>query len=96
MARPLAAGLFVRTNFAFAGVLQFCQMSNTITVRLPEDLADWLAEVSRQTGMPVGRIVREQLQRAKNEQDARPYMRLAGKIKGLPRDLSTRKGYSRK
>ncbi|MFI5088219.1 MAG: ribbon-helix-helix domain-containing protein [Terriglobales bacterium] len=70
-------------------------MSNAITVRLPDDLAEWLAEVARETGVPVGRIVREQLQRARNEQDPRPYMRLAGKIKG-PRDLSTRKGFSRR
>jgi hypothetical protein len=62
---------------------------------LPEDLAEWLADVARRTGVPVGRIVREQLQRARQEQDARPYMRLAGKIKGLPPDLSTRKGFSR-
>jgi predicted transcriptional regulator len=71
-------------------------MSNTITVRLPADLAEWLSEVARETGVPVGRIVREQLQTAKNQRDERPYMRLAGKLKGLPRDLSTRKGYSRK
>ncbi len=70
-------------------------MSNTITVRLPEDLAEWLAEKSRTTGIPVGRLVREQLQRARNEQVERPYLRLAGKLKGLPRDLSTRRGYSR-
>jgi predicted DNA-binding protein len=70
-------------------------MSNTITVRLPEDLAEWLSEVARRTGVPVGRIVREQLQRARNEQEERPYMRLAGKVKGLPRDLSARKGFSR-
>ena len=44
--------------------------------------------------MPVGCIVRKQLQRAKKEQDSRPYMRLAGVIKG-PRDLSARKGYSK-
>ncbi|MBZ5629985.1 MAG: BrnA antitoxin family protein [Acidobacteriia bacterium] len=69
-------------------------MSNTITVRLPEDLAEWLADVARKTGVPVGRFVREQLQRARNEQDPRPYMRLAGKIKGPP-DLSARKGFSR-
>jgi predicted transcriptional regulator len=69
-------------------------MSNTITIRLPEDLAEWLSEVARRTGVPVGRIVREQLQRLKNEQDSRPYMRLAGKVKGPP-DLSTRKGFGR-
>jgi len=76
-------------------VLQFCQMGNTITVRLSEELAKWLSEIARQTGVPVGRLVREQLQRARSEQDQRPYMRLAGKIKG-PRDLSTRKGFSQR
>jgi hypothetical protein len=70
-------------------------MSNTITVRLPDELSEWLAEVSRTTGVPVGRIVREQLERARKEQDARPYMRLAGKLKGLPRNLSTLKGFRR-
>ena len=70
-------------------------MSNTLTIRLPEELADWLGEVSRATGIPVSKLVRDQLQRAKSEQDSKPYMRLAGKIKG-PRDLSSRKGFSRK
>ncbi len=70
-------------------------MSNTITVRLPEELAKWLSEVAQRTGVPVGRVVREQLRRARSEQDQRPYMQLAGKIKG-PRDLSTRKGFSRR
>jgi hypothetical protein len=82
-------------GYAYANVLQFCQTSNTITVRLPEQLAQWLSAVARKTGVPVGRIVREQLQRARSEQDRRPYMRLAGKIKG-PRNLSTRKGFSRR
>jgi hypothetical protein len=32
-------------------------MSNTIlTLRVPEDLAEWLAETSRRTGVPVGRL----------------------------------------
>lgn len=80
---------------AFLSVLQFCQMSNTISIRLPEELAKWLSEVAQQTGVPVSRLVREQLQRARSEQDQRPYMRLAGRIKGS-RDLSTRKGFSRR
>jgi len=70
-------------------------MSNTITVRLPEELAEWLSGVAKKMGVPVGRLVREQLQRARSEHDQRPYMRLAGKIKG-PRDLSARKGFSRR
>ena len=68
-------------------------MSNTITISLPEDLAEWLSEVSKKTGMPVGRIVREQLQRAKDQHNEKPYMRLAGKLKGLPRNLSMREGF---
>ena len=34
-------------------------MSNTITVRLPDDLAQWLNQTARKTGVPKGRIVRE-------------------------------------
>ena len=74
-------------------VIQFWQMSNTITVRLPDDLVEWLTDESRKTGMPVGRIVREHLERARVEKQEKPYMKLAGKIKGLPRDLSMREGF---
>jgi predicted DNA-binding protein len=35
------------------------------TVRVPEELADWLAETSRKTGIPVGKLVREQLEKAR-------------------------------
>ena len=77
-----------------AGVLQFEQMSNTITVRLPEDLAKWLEQASRKTGLPKGRIVREELERARNSA-RRPFLRLAGAIDG-PGNLSTRKGFSPK
>lgn len=76
-----------------AYVLQFQQMSNTITVRLPEDLAEWLDAASRKAGVPRGRIVRDQLQLAR-KQEKRPFLRLAGSVDG-PRDLSTRKGFSR-
>lgn len=69
-------------------------MVRKITVRLPEDLAEWLDKWARETGVPASRIVCEQLRRAKVEQESKPYMRYAGAIKG-PRDLSTRKGYSR-
>jgi hypothetical protein len=69
-------------------------MSNTITVRLPEDLAKWLELAARQTGLPKGRIVREELERARNS-GKRPFLHLAGAIAG-PSDLSMRKGFSRK
>jgi hypothetical protein len=69
-------------------------MSHTISIRLTEEEADWLAETARKTGMPAGRIVRQQLQRAKAESGSQRFLRLAGKISG-PANLSSRKGYSR-
>ena len=77
-----------------APVLHSEQMSNTITVRVPEDLAEWLNDASRRTGVPKGRIIREELERARNS-PKRPFLRLAGAVAG-PADLSTRKGFSRK
>jgi len=74
-------------------VLQFVQMRNTFTVRLPEDLAEWLDAASRKAGVPRGRIVRDQLQLAR-KREKRPFLRLAGSIDG-PRDLSSRKGFSK-
>ena len=75
-------------------VLHFEQMSNTVTVRLPEDLAKWLDSTARRTGLPKGHIVREELEKARKSA-RRPFLGLAGAIAG-PSDLSTRKGFSRK
>jgi hypothetical protein len=69
-------------------------MSQTITIRLSKELADWLAHVSATTGIPQGRIVRDQLERAKATDSTQPYMRLAGAVRG-PKDLSRRKGFTR-
>ena len=68
-------------------------MSNTITVRLPEDLAQWLNQTARKTGVPKGRIVREELERAKNSGEP-GFLRWAGAVDG-PAGLSQRKGFSR-
>jgi predicted DNA-binding protein len=68
-------------------------MRKTITVRLPDEVADWLSKISLKTGMPRGQIVREQLEKAQVA-DNRQFLSLAGKISG-PRDLSQRKGFSR-
>ena len=70
-------------------------MSHTITVRLNQELADWLAETARRTGVPQGKVVRDQLEKARTSSGSRPFMRLAGSIRGLPSDLSRRKGFSR-
>ena len=64
-----------------------------MTIRLTAELAEWLQETAQRTGVPQGRIVREQLERAMAGSE-RPFMRLAGAVKGSP-DLSERKGFSR-
>jgi predicted transcriptional regulator len=69
-------------------------MSNAITVRLPEDLAQWLEHTARKAGLPKGRIVREELEKARSSAN-RPFLRLAGAMAG-PSGLSMRKGFSRK
>ncbi len=66
-------------------------MSNTITVRLPEDLAGWLEAASRKADVPRGRIIREQLELARRR-EVQPFMHIAGSVEG-PRDLSSRKGF---
>jgi predicted transcriptional regulator len=68
-------------------------MRKTITVRVPDELADWLSTTAEKTGVPQGWIVREQLERARRA-EKRPFLRLAGAIDG-PADLSKRKGFSR-
>jgi hypothetical protein len=69
-------------------------MSLTITVRLTKELAAWLQEVARRTGVAQGKIVRDQLEQARAKGSAKRFMRLAGSVRG-PRDLSSRKGFSR-
>ena len=70
-------------------------MGHTLTIRLTEELLAWLKEMSRQTGLPVGRIVRQHLESAKEEKGNRAFLRHAGEISGPP-DLSARKGFSRR
>jgi len=67
-------------------------MSNTLSVRLPEHLAKWLDEAARKSGVPRGRIVRMELERARSSSRAH-FLRLAGAIEGST-DLSMRKGFA--
>jgi Ribbon-helix-helix domain len=73
-------------------------MGNTLTVRLPEDLFEQLRKRSRNTGLPVARIVRQALETtlAKDQPAAnnQAWRKFSGIIKGGPRDVSTRKGFS--
>jgi len=70
------------------------ETSNPFTVRLPEDLAEWLNHAARRTGVSKSGIIREALEEAGNS-SRRQFLRLAGTVAG-PADLSTRKGFSRK
>jgi hypothetical protein len=71
-------------------------MGHTITIRLDQDLAEWLEREARRTGVSQGKIVRDQLERARAGGASQPFMRLAGVVRGGPRDVSRRKGFSRK
>jgi predicted DNA-binding protein len=70
-------------------------MSHTITIRLNKELSSWLEKTASRTGLSQGQIVRDQLEKAKSANAEKAFMRLAGSMRGLPRDLSQRKGYSR-
>ena len=70
-------------------------MGETITVRLPRDLAAWLERTAEETGVSQGRIVRDQLEQARKGRPGRTFMRLAGRVQGA-KDLSSRKGFSRR
>jgi hypothetical protein len=69
-------------------------MGHTLTVRLQKDLAEWLEHEAGKSGVPQGKIVRDQLERARAA-SAQPFMRLAGSIRGS-RDLSARKGFTKR
>ena len=69
-------------------------MSHTLTIRIQGELARWLAESARQTGRSQGQIVREQLERARQDDTrSQPFMRLAGSVR-LDSRRSTRKGFA--
>jgi predicted DNA-binding protein len=70
-------------------------MSNTLTIRLPEELLERLREKSRRTGLPMGRVVRQSLEAALEPDISQAWRKYAGVIKGGPRDVSSRKGFSR-
>ena len=69
-------------------------MSHTLTVRLTQELADWLEQTAHKTGVSQGKIVRDQLEKARANAANQTFMRLAGSVRG-PKDLSSRKGFSR-
>ena len=75
-------------------VLQYLYMSHTLTIRLTDELLDWLKETSRLTGIPMGEFVRDQLETAKANMGKQRFLRHLGRLRG-PADLSTRRGFSK-
>lgn len=69
-------------------------MSHTISIRVSEELAAWLEDTAAKTGVSQGKIVREQLEKARMTAANQGFMRLAGSVKGS-KNLSSRKGFSR-
>jgi hypothetical protein len=69
-------------------------MGHTLTIRLTREQAEWLAEASARSGVPQGKLVRDQIDRLRERGTSRSFLRLAGCVRG-PKDLSSRKGFSR-
>ena len=69
-------------------------MSHTLTIRVSKELAEWLEASAVRSGVSQGKIVRDQLERARAGTAQQRFMRLAGAVRG-PKDLSKRKGFSR-
>jgi hypothetical protein len=69
-------------------------MSHTITIRLNTDLAEWLEQKAAKTGVSQGKLIRDQLEKARAGSRKQGFLKLAGSVRG-PKDLSERKGFSR-
>lgn len=69
--------------------------SRTITVRLPEALADEIATESRKRGVSKSDVIRERLERARDAKEVPPELAdiadVIGAADGLPSDVSARK-----
>jgi hypothetical protein len=71
-------------------------MGQTITFRPTRKLAAWIEQTAKRTGMSQGKVIREHLERARGtDRFSKKFMHLTGMIRKGPRDLSTKKGFSR-
>jgi hypothetical protein len=70
-------------------------MGDTLTVRLPEELADALRREARQSGLPRGEIVRRAIATRLKETGSVSMMERHFGIMRGPADLSTNKAYRR-
>ena len=69
-------------------------MRQSISIRLSKDLAAWLKSTAAKCGVSQAKLVRDQLEKARSDYGAQPFMRLAGVVRDA-KNLSKRKGFSR-
>jgi hypothetical protein len=70
-------------------------MRQTITFRPTKKLAEWIERAAEQMGVSQDQFIRSHLEQARaGDRNSRKFMWLAGVIRGGPRDLSERKGFS--
>jgi predicted DNA-binding protein (UPF0251 family) len=71
-------------------------MGQTITFRPTKKLAGWIEQAAEQMGVSQGQFIRSHLEHARaGDRTAKKFMRLAGIVRSGPRDVSTRKGFSK-
>ena len=71
-------------------------MGQTITFRPTKKLAGWIEQTAARIGVSQGKLIRDHLERACTaDRSSKKFMRIAGIIRGGPRDLSTKKGFAR-
>ncbi len=68
-------------------------MSVTISVRLSEELNDWLENEAKKVGLPKSRIIKQQLERSRTEKARQDFLDLAGVVE-LDQDMSSRRGFT--
>jgi hypothetical protein len=72
-------------------------MGQTITFRPTKKLAGWIEQAAGQMGVSQGQFIRSHLEQARaGDRTSKKFMRLAGIVRGGPRDISQRKGFSKK
>ena len=89
----LCLSSFLVSIDAFKDVVQIGRMSTKLSIRLPDELARWIEKKAQASGRSKGILVKEALELIQVK-EAKPFMRLAGKVKGAS-DLSSRKGFAK-
>ena len=72
-------------------------MGQTITFRPTKKLAGWIEQTAAQMGVSQGQFIRSHLEQARSgDRVSKKFMRLAGVVRGGPRNLSQRKGFAKR